>query len=144
MNRNLLVVFVLFLANPWDTFGQGDADTIKKLNLDWVNSYVSKDKETLDRIFADDFVLINPKGIKTTKRDNLANLFRQETRSVNVDSVDVRLVSEDVGILTAYTTFVMYIDGKEMTGKNCYQDVYVKRHGRWYAVSAHVTLLSFE
>jgi hypothetical protein len=30
-----------------------------------------------------------------------------------------------------------------MTGRNCYQDIYVKRKGKWMAVMAHVTLLSF-
>jgi ketosteroid isomerase-like protein len=144
MNRIVLIVFVLSFTNPWNTFGQSDVDTIKKLNLKWVNSYVTKDKATLDAIFADDFVLINPKGIKTTKQDNLTRLSGQETLSVNVDSVDVRLVSKDVGVLTAYITFVMNSEGKKMTGRNCYQDVYVKRKSRWYAVSAHVTLLSLE
>jgi ketosteroid isomerase-like protein len=89
MNRLPLVVFILSFANPWDTFGQSDVDTIKKMNLDWANSYVTKDEATLGKIFADDFVLINPKGIKTTKKDNLTSLFRQETRSVRVDSVEI-------------------------------------------------------
>jgi hypothetical protein len=28
-----------------------------------------------------------------------------------------------------------------MTGKNCYQDVYMKRNGQWLVVFAHVTSL---
>jgi hypothetical protein len=36
------------------------------------------------------------------------------------------------------------VDGKDITGKNCYQDVYIKRKGRWVAIAAHVTLLGME
>lgn len=32
---------------------------------------------------------------------------------------------------------MLKIDGKDMTGENRYQDVYVKRNGKWSAVAAH-------
>jgi hypothetical protein len=34
-----------------------DAETLKKLNADWIASYVTKDTATMSRIFADDLVL---------------------------------------------------------------------------------------
>jgi hypothetical protein len=71
-------------------------------------------------------------------------LDKQETVSTNIDTVEVKLVADNVGVVTAYTTFVLKSDDKEMTGQNCYQDVYVKRKGKWMAVMAHVTLLSFK
>lgn len=119
-----------------------DIEALTKLNQDWLNSYPKKDTATLAKIFADDFILISPKGVKMTKRDIIANLDKQETVSVCIDSLDIRLLTKKTGIITVYTTFVLKIDGKEITGKNCYQDVYVKRKGKWLAVAAHVTLLS--
>ena len=119
-----------------------DIEALTKLNQDWLNSYPKKDTATLAKIFADDFILISPKGVKMTKRDIIANLDKQETVSVGIDSLDIRLLTKKAGIITVYTTFVLKIDGKEITGKNCYQDVYVKRKGKWLAVAAHVTLLS--
>lgn len=121
-----------------------DVRVIQKLNEEWLQAYVTKDSKVLDRIFAHDFVLINHKGQKTTKQQNLDNLQRQEVSSVHIDSEEVKLVTQEVGILTAYTTFTFLSEGKLLTGKNCYQDVYVKRKGQWQAVSAHVTLLSLE
>ena len=98
----------------------------------------------MEKIFADDFVLISPKGIKMTRRDIIDNLNKQETVSINVDSINVQLLTNEVGLITAYTTFVLKINGKDMTGQNCYQDVYIKRNGKWSAVAAHVTLLNMK
>ena len=121
-----------------------DMEILKKLNRDWINSYPTKDSATLNKIFADDFVLINHRGTKMTKKDILASLDKQEMLSAKIDSVDVKLLTDNVGVVTAYTKFVLKADGKEMTGQNCYQDIYVKRNGKWVAVTAHVTLLSFK
>ena len=121
-----------------------DIEELTKLNQDWLNSYPKKDTSTLAKIFADDFVLISPKGVKMTKHDIIRNLDKQETASITIDSIDVRLLTNEVGLLTAYTTFVLKIDGKDMTGQNCYQDVYIKRKDKWFAVAAHVTLLNMK
>ncbi|THU37973.1 nuclear transport factor 2 family protein [Niastella caeni] len=140
MTRPLLLV--LLLANLQSAIGQQkDIDDLKTLNQNWLNSYPKKDTATLANIFADDFLLISPNGTKMTKNDILRNLNKQETVSIRADSVDVKLISSNVGLITAYTTFVLKVDGKEVTGRNCYQDVYVKRKRRWFAVAAHVTLL---
>jgi hypothetical protein len=65
-----------------------------------------------------------------------------EIISVGFDDVEVRMLQDDVAILSAWTHFSFKSNGKQMIGKNCYQDVYVKRNGKWVAVSAHVTLLN--
>ena len=141
----LLFLSVLVGYFSQKSLGQtNDIETLKKLNAAWLNSYPKRDSATLSSILADDFVLIAVNGAKQTKKDNLDNLLSPniETISVSIDNVDVRMLSSDVGLLTAYTNFVFKMDGKEMTGKNCYMDVYQKRKGKWVAVAAHVTSLS--
>jgi uncharacterized protein (TIGR02246 family) len=117
-------------------------DQIKKLNQDWINFSIKKDTAGIARIFADDFVLINPMGKKLTKKDVIGNLLFQDILSDHIDSLDIRLISPGVGILSCYTTFVLRINGSEVKGRNCYQDVYIKRKNRWLAIAAHVTSLS--
>jgi hypothetical protein len=117
-------------------------DALKRLNEQWIRSYPSKDSATLERIFASDFELIAPNGNKMTRRDVIRNLSRQEILSVNIDSVAVRMLDENVGVVTAYMTFVVKSDNTLKTGRNCYQDIYRLRKKRWEAVAAHVTLLS--
>src|SRR4051812_40770730 len=123
-------LFTLFLLTTifQSVFAQAkDIEELTRLNQDWLNSYHTKDTATLGRILADDFVLISAKGTKMTRSDILNNLYKQETLSVNIDSVQVQLLTDNVGLITAYTTFILKSDGTEMTGKNCYQDVYIKR-----------------
>ncbi|HZZ76352.1 MAG TPA: nuclear transport factor 2 family protein [Puia sp.] len=121
----------------------GDVETIKKLNQDWINSIAKRDASTLANILADDFVMISPNGTKLSKKDNLSMVASAqiEYHSIDVDSIDVRLITNDVAIVSCWLTFMFKSDGKDMSGKNCYQDIYLKRKGRWVAVSAHVTLL---
>ena len=140
-----LLLFILLTIVFQNAFSQNkDIEELTRLNQDWLNSYSKKDSATLNKIFADDFILISPKGTKMTRSDIINSLNKQETVSVNIDSINVQLVTDDVGLITAYTTFVLRINGKEMTGQNCYQDVYIKRKGNWFALAAHVTLLDMK
>lgn len=141
--REIISILLVFVCPT--VFSQSkDIEILKKLNKDWLDSYAKKDTITLNRIFADDFTLISHNGTKMTKNDIIHNLDKQKVIAVNTDSIDVRLLTGNVGVVIAYTTFVLNVDGKEMTGQNCYQDVYVKKKGKWVAALAHVTLLNFK
>ena len=48
-----------------------DAETLKKLNADWIASYVTRDTAKMSSIFANDLVLVNPAGKKYHKKDIL-------------------------------------------------------------------------
>ncbi len=120
MKKFLLAILVTAIFQ--NAFSQNkDIEELTKLNQDWINSYVTKDTATLNKIFADDFVLISPTGTKMTKQDIISRLDQQEIVSTNVDSVNVRLLTGEVGLITAYTTYALKIDGKDMTGQTCYQ-----------------------
>jgi hypothetical protein len=88
-------------------------------------------------------MLINPGGEKRNKAQNLALAVSANQRvvSVNVDKLEIRILSADVGLVTAWTTNVVAVAEKSMTFHLCYQDVYMKRKNRWVAVAAHVASL---
>jgi calcium/calmodulin dependent protein kinase II association protein len=73
----------------------------------------------------------------------LANVLipNQQVVSVKIDSIEVRLLSGNMGLVAAWTTNVINADNKKSTLKISYQDVYMKRKNKWVAVAAHVTLL---
>ena len=120
-----------------------DAETLKKLNADWIASYVTRDTAKMSAIFGNDLVLINPSGKKYHKKDILKGVMNpaQKFSSTHVDSVDVRLFG-NIGIINAKTSATVKAGAKTTTSRVCYMDVYEKRKGRWYAVAAHVTLLN--
>lgn len=134
--------FLMFFS--FRSVGQSqDAETLKKLNRDFLNSIVNKDTATLSSILADEFILINPGGAKRNKADNLSSVFtsNQKVVSVDIDSVEVRLLSGEVGLVTAWTKNVVRTDKETSKFKICYQDVYVKRKNKWVVVAAHVSFL---
>jgi uncharacterized protein (TIGR02246 family) len=141
MKKLLIVLIGIFFY--FDSTAQNkDAETLKKLNADWIASYVTKDSATMSRIFADDLVLTNPSGRAMSKGEILKGLMSpdQQFLSTKVDTVDVRLFG-NIGIINAKITGVVKANDKTITVRTCYMDVYEKRKGRWYAVAAHVTLL---
>ena len=125
---------------------QDGIQVVKKMNFDWLNAYPKRDTAVLSSILADDFIMINPNGNKQTKADNLANMLDPsvETTKVSFDSVDVKQLTPDVIVLNAWLNFTFKANGAELTGKNCYQDVYMRRNGKWLAVFAHVTSLGMK
>jgi len=137
-----LLIFAI-LTLPYAILAQNNSvETLKRLNAEWISAYPTKDSAAFERIFASDFELVAPNGNKMTRREVIHNLSRQEILSTNVDSVAVRMLDAQVGIVTAYITFVAKADDKLETGRICYQDVYMRRNKRWQAVAAHVTSLS--
>ena len=120
-----------------------DAETIKKLNADWIASYVTRDTAKMGSIFGNDLVLVNPAGKKFHKKDILKGVMNpgQKYLSTHVDSAGVRLFGT-IGIINAKISATIKAKSKTTTSKVCYMDVYEKRNGRWYAVAAHVTLLN--
>ena|ERR1700688_4187501 len=141
--KALLYLTALLIFCTVQSSGQyPDIETVKKLNRDFLNSIVNRDTATLSNILADDFILINPGGMKRNKADNLAGVLASNQKiSVDIDSVEVRLLSGDIGLVTAWTDNKIEADNKETRFKICYQDVYMKRRNKWVAVAAHVSLL---
>ncbi len=135
------LIFCAAVVVNLNAFGQ-DEKIIEKLNADWIASYPTKDTATLSRIFADDLVLVSPNGTHMSKRQIIANVASpgQQVRSSRVDKVEVRLLG-NVGLVMAQASFVTVDNGKEVTGKTNYLDVYEKRNGKWVAIAAHVTYI---
>jgi uncharacterized protein (TIGR02246 family) len=147
MKPILLPIFLCLLA-PLLSIAQSketqEIEAIKKINERWLNTYTKRDSATLSKILANDFVLIAQNGLPQTRQDVLSGMLspNMETISIKIDSANVRLLSADIAILNGWSSFQYKIDGNQMTSKTSYQDIYVKRKGRWVAVAAHVTGLN--
>ncbi|HVV55041.1 MAG TPA: nuclear transport factor 2 family protein [Mucilaginibacter sp.] len=142
MKSSLTILLTIGIITA--SFAQNkDTQILKKLNHDWISSYVTKDTATMSRIFADDLVLVSPNGKTFHKKDILTNVISpaQEYTSAKVDTVSVRLIG-NVGLVSAKASVVAKTNGKPSTIRTSYLDVYEKRKGRWYAVASQVALLS--
>jgi uncharacterized protein (TIGR02246 family) len=121
----------------------GDVAAIKALNEAWIHSYSTKDTATVARVWADDFILVNPAGKRFTKQDGIKNMSNPATHylSTHVDTAEVHVVG-NLGYIMARASFVSADDtGKQTKGTTDYLDVYEKRKGQWVCIAAHVIYL---
>ena len=139
--RTIIALTIAMLITATTSAQSDDATAIKTLNTAWIHAYKTKDTAVVNRIWADDMILINPAGKKMTKPEMLHNLVTgPDFQSAVVDTADVRLVG-NVGLITAHITFTFILNGKVTTGHTGYLDVYQKRKGTWVCIAAHVTSL---
>ncbi len=113
-----------------------DLAALLDLNRDYIHSVQTSDVRRFDEILADDFLCSNPDGSLVDR----AGFLKQTALPVKISNlqaqeVNVRLMG-DVAIIHARTTYAGP-DGRSSSGR--YTDVWARRHGRWLAVSAHVT-----
>jgi ketosteroid isomerase-like protein len=113
-----------------------DLTTLLRLNRDYVRSVQTSDVRRFKEILADDFLCSLPDG-SLLDRDAFLKQAALPARISNLDVHDVNVrILGDFAIIHARTTFEGP-DGSAGSGR--YTDVWARRHGRWLAISAHVT-----
>ena len=113
-----------------------ELETLQQLNRDYIRSVQTSDVHRFDEILAEDFLCSNPDGSLVDRPAFLAQTARPVAiKDLQAHDVLVRILG-DVAIIHARTTFTLP-DGRAGAGR--YTDVWARRHGRWLAVSAHVT-----
>ena len=123
-------------AMPTESASTSDLTTLLELNRDYIRSVQASDVRRFQEILADDFLCSLPDGSLIDRERFLEHTSRPvQISNLEVHDVNVRLMG-DFAIIHARTTYTAP-DGRPGSGR--YTDVWARRHGRWLAVSAHVT-----
>jgi ketosteroid isomerase-like protein len=118
------------------TASTSDLDALLALNREYIRAVQTSDVQRFEEILADDFLCSNPDGSLVDREHFLEQTARPVTIAhLEAHDVTVRLMG-DIAIIHARTTYTG-LDGRPGSGR--YTDVWARRHGRWLAVSAHVT-----
>ena len=118
------------------TIASQDLAELEQLNRDYITSVQTSDVRRFDEILAEEFYCSNPDGSLVDRKGFLAQTARPVTIS-NLEAYDVLIrMLGDVAIIHARTRYTLP-DGRVAGGR--YTDVWARQHGRWLAVSAHVT-----
>ncbi len=98
------------------------------------------DVAALDRIYADNYTLVNESGELTTKAPRLAAIKSGELKyeSISFDEVNVRLYG-NTAVATLRSMSKAQSKGQEIGGQFRVTLTLVKMKGRWQVVAAHVT-----
>jgi len=115
-----------------------DIDTLQQLNADCIRSVQTSDVRRFEDLLAGDFLCSLPDGALLDRAAFLEYTRRPVAiTGLAAEDVVIRMFG-DVAIIHARTTY-RTADGSAGGGR--YTDVWVRRNGRWLAVSAHVTRL---
>lgn len=117
--------------------------TIRALSADWSNAMLKGDATVLERIWAPDFVYVEPTGRRFNKTQGITemkNSTEKLTSSV-ADSIDVRVygggtVAVDIG---DYKEVGQDKNGKPFERLTRFTNVWVLKEGKWQCVSGHAS-----
>jgi ketosteroid isomerase-like protein len=122
--------------------GTSIEQTLTQLEHDWTNAALKKDAAALGKILADDWVGQGPTGTET-KAQTLADLKSGDNKldSQTLSDIKVRVFG-NTAIVTGSDDEKSSYKGKDTSGHYVWTDVFVKRNGRWQAVSSQGTLVA--
>ena len=127
----------LIAAAPAD-----DEQALLAVEREWNEAVVKRDVKALDRIVADDFVLIWIDGSVSRKADLLKAVTGRKAEIDPFVTEDVLVrVHGDSAILTGRFAQTARLGERSETHNFRYTDVYRRTPQGWRAVSAHATLL---
>ena len=131
----LLLTVSALPARSADTKGVEKA--IVQMEKDWTEAGIKKDVATLDRILADDWMAIDFEGKTMTKAAALADMKSGASTNSSVELGEMKVrVYGDTAIVHGSDTEKSTYKGKDSSGHYVWTDVFVKRNGRWQAVSS--------
>ena len=120
-----------------------DEQAVRQFLNELSAALVRNDTAALDRIYADDYTLVNESGVLTTKAPRLAAIKSGELKyeSVSFDEVNVRLYG-NTAVATYRATNKVQFKGQEIGGQFRVTVTLVKIKGRWQVVAAQVTRIT--
>src|ERR1700712_59576 len=107
--KKFTVVLLGFLCTCFFAFAQQNDETaIKKVNEDWLNSYLHKDTATLNRVLADDMFLVTSLGVTLHKKEVFAKMAEPDRKylAITLDSVVTLRIVGKTGILVGKSTII--------------------------------------
>ena len=112
---------------------------VKQLETDWLEAEKAGDVARLSEIVADDWQDIYVDGSRETKQMLLEGIKsgKYKMESYEMGPMDVKVLG-NVAVAQGSNTEKSTYDGKDVSGKYVWTDVYVKRGGKWLAVRSHI------
>jgi len=118
-------------------------ETLIQMEHEWSQADIQNDGTALNRILAEDWIGIDFEGTLLTKAQALRGI---RSDSASLESTVLRdmkvRVYGNTAIVTGTDTEKGQYHGKDSSGKYLWTDVFVRRKGRWQAVSSQSTRLA--
>ena len=119
------------------------AEVVKKLDLEWLESYVKRDTDFLERYVSDDYTSIDPHGRAVDKKGEIESVKSGDLAitEMKLNEMKVRTYG-DAAVITGRCTIKAKVSGQDASGEYRFTDVWVKRDDRWQAVASQLTRIA--
>jgi len=111
------------------------AATIKALSTDWSTAMLKGDASILERIWATDFIYVEPNGKRFNKVEGIAGM-KNSTEKLTSAVAGGGTVAVDIG---DYKEIGTDKDGKPFERLSRFTNVWVLKEGKWQCVSGHAS-----
>jgi hypothetical protein len=123
-----------------------DVARLRYLNSLYIQSYIHSDTATYDRLlWAEDFIQQAPGGALYNKKECMVGFGKPRFEQIQyfyAENIEVRFITNDVAMIHARTPNSTKNGNDISSGMSQYNDVYVRRQGKWICVSANITKIS--
>jgi ketosteroid isomerase-like protein len=143
--RSAFIVVLLLLAFAASTSAAAakaeDEKTVADLDAQYQRAVKENDAATMDRILADDFVLVNGRGRAATKADLLREARSKSITYEKQDELEQHVrIWGDTAVVTALLWLKGTQDGKPFDYKLWFSDTYVRTPSGWKYVMGQASL----
>ena len=153
-----LLVLVIAAVVPIGVGEQTNADSgapkaqVLQVEQAWVRAEKNHDSAAFERLVVDDWIGITPEGRRQTKADRAAEIRSFHVSPARVRDMKLRVLDDsfestgtndlkirvfgDTGVVTGTDDETTLENGRKSSGHYVWTDVFIKRNGRWLAVSS--------
>lgn len=137
----LLAAFSVVQTSPGTTdSGNGDQQELERLEAEWNAAHLRGDGNALERIFADDLVVVVPGMRVLTKADSLEIFASGRMTFARYETSETALrVYDDTAIVTGRLRRTRVVGGTTADDDWRFTKVCVRRASRWQVVSFHAS-----
>ena len=136
----LVAVSVIQTSPGAGAKNDGEQKELERLEAEWNAAHVNGDAAALERIFAEDLVVVVPGMRVMTKADSLGMFTSGRMKFERYETSETKLRTyTDTAIVTGRLRRTRVIAGATADDDWRFTKVYVRRDGRWLVVSFHAS-----
>jgi len=141
----LVIATSMFAQQPGTSANKsksgGMEEALQKRFREYTEALTKKDVATLDRIWASDYIFINPRGELVTKAQRLENVKNGATefKAINPQNEKLQVhgdVAVDIGSVQLQGT---KYSGQESSRDYRYMNIWKKQGGQWQMIANQIT-----
>jgi hypothetical protein len=141
----LIISMTISFSSFSQKYDQSDLQQLKTLNARFINNFVTNDTASHNKIIHRDFICISSDGKYINRKDYLNWWAHGFDGYKYWDYRDERVtIFGSTALVHAQNKYIVIQDGKEITGRSMYTDVYIKENGEWKCVQAQISKVAPE